>query len=351
MSELVMGSHRCLGGGRRWSSSAWSLSRRRRSARLKEHFGPEYERTVGELGEQRAAEAELVQREKKRKKLDIVDLTPEAQAGARGDLAEGADRVRRRTPDAVGRAERLVTRVMRERGYPIDDFDQRAADISVDHPDIVDNYRSAHAIYRSQHNGDISTEDARQAFVHYRALFDRLLGSEIRDREPRPRQTASTANQGGRPMTAHDTQPGTETRQSAAIASTTAEPTAEPRPGGDSGDAPEAAVCTCRNRRCRQPILETSESADQMLFADGELTDLRSRWTDGAGGLRRRSPRLRAEGRRPGGRRGRQADDGVRRGPLATSRSSGARGEEVSTEDLRIALKRYREFFERLLAV
>ena len=78
--------------------------------------------------------------------------------------------------DAVGRAERLVTRVMRERGYPIDDFDHRAADISVDHPDIVENYRSAHAIYQSQHNGPISTEDARQAFVHYRALFDRLLG-------------------------------------------------------------------------------------------------------------------------------------------------------------------------------
>ena len=80
--------------------------------------------------------------------------------------------------DAVGRAERLVTRVMRERGYPIDDFDQRAADISVDHPDIVENYRSAHSIYRSQHNGQIETEAARQAFVHYRALFDRLLGSD-----------------------------------------------------------------------------------------------------------------------------------------------------------------------------
>ena len=80
--------------------------------------------------------------------------------------------------DAIGRAERLVTRVMRERGYPIDDFDQRAADVSVDHPDIVANYRSAHAIYASQHHGEISTEQARQAFVHYRALFDRLLGTD-----------------------------------------------------------------------------------------------------------------------------------------------------------------------------
>jgi hypothetical protein len=156
----------------------WLMGRQRRSARLKERFGPEYDRTVGELGEQRAAEAELLQREKKRKKLDIVALTPEAQqehaATWQRVQAEFVDAPQ----DAVGRAERLVTRVMRERGYPIDDFDQRAADISVDHPDIVENYRSAHTIYQAQHDREISTEDARQAFVHYRALFDRLLGPD-----------------------------------------------------------------------------------------------------------------------------------------------------------------------------
>jgi hypothetical protein len=154
------------------------LGRRRRSSRLKERFGPEYDRTVGELGEQRAAEAELLEREKKHKLLDIVELSPEA----RQEHAATWQRVQADfvddPQDAVGRAERLVTRVMRERGYPIDDFEQRAADISVDHPDIVENYRSAHIIYQSQHNGDIGTEDARQAFVHYRALFDRLLGSD-----------------------------------------------------------------------------------------------------------------------------------------------------------------------------
>jgi hypothetical protein len=153
---------------------AWSLSRRRKSARLRERFGPEYDRTVGELGEQRAAEAELAAREKKRKKLDIVELTPEARQAHAATWqivqAEFVDAPQ----DAVGKAERLVTRVMRERGYPIDDFDQRAADISVDHPDVVENYRSAHMIYQRH---DISTEDARQAFVHYRALFDRLLGA------------------------------------------------------------------------------------------------------------------------------------------------------------------------------
>ena len=157
--------------------AAWSMTRSRRSARLREHFGPEYERTVGEMGEQRSAEAELVAREKNRKKLDIVELSPQA----RDEHAATWQKVQAEFVDApseaVGRAERLVTRVMRERGYPIDDFDQRASDISVDHPDIVENYRSAHSIYRSQQNGQIETEAARQAFVHYRALFDRLLGA------------------------------------------------------------------------------------------------------------------------------------------------------------------------------
>ena len=157
--------------------AAWSVTRSRRSARLREHFGPEYERTVGEMGEQRSAEAELVAREKNRKKLDIVELS----AQARDEHAATWQKVQAEfvdaPSDAVGRAERLVTRVMRERGYPIDDFDQRASDISVDHPDIVENYRSAHSIYRSQQDGQIETEAARQAFVHYRALFDRLLGS------------------------------------------------------------------------------------------------------------------------------------------------------------------------------
>ena len=156
---------------------AWAVTRSRRSARLREHFGPEYERTVGEMGEQRSAEAELVAREKNRKKLDIVELSPQA----RDEHAATWQKVQAEFVDApseaVGRAERLVTRVMRERGYPIDDFDQRASDISVDHPDIVENYRSAHSIYRSQQDGQIETEAARQAFVHYRALFDRLLGS------------------------------------------------------------------------------------------------------------------------------------------------------------------------------
>lgn len=162
--------------------AGWWMARRNRSARLREQFGPEYDRTVGELGKQRAAEAELLNREKKHQKLDIVDLTPEARQEHAARWTKVQTDFVDEPQDAVGRAERLVTRVMRERGYPIDDFDQRAADVSVDHPDIVENYRSAHRIYVSQRKRDISTEDARQAFVHYRALFDRLLGSDERNR-------------------------------------------------------------------------------------------------------------------------------------------------------------------------
>ncbi len=150
-------------------------STRNKTQRLKERFGPEYERVVAEADDPRAAESELEARERNREKLDIVALAPET-------AEHYADRWRAvqtsfidSPSDAVGDADRLVNDVMRERGYPVDDFDQRAADISVDHPQVVESYRAAHNIYLSQEHGDISTEDQREAFVHYRALFEKLL--------------------------------------------------------------------------------------------------------------------------------------------------------------------------------
>ncbi|MEZ5151715.1 hypothetical protein ACFWDA_18295 [Rhodococcus zopfii] len=151
---------------------------RTRTEHLKERFGPEYERTVGEVGEQRAAENELAAREKKREALDIVSLSPEA----RDKYQESWRTVQTAFIDdpssAVGAADRLVTDVMRQRGYPVDDFDRRAADISVDHPTVVDNYRAAHGVYLTQQNGTVRTEDQREAFVHYRTLFESLLARE-----------------------------------------------------------------------------------------------------------------------------------------------------------------------------
>jgi hypothetical protein len=151
------------------------VNSRRKTARLKGHYGREYERLVCETGGQKAAENELTARERKRDKLDIVPLTPSALA----DFTTRWHQVQVAFVDdptaAVGAADRLVIELMRQRGYPIEDFDQRAADISVDHPQIVENYRAAHGIRLSERRGDVGTDQLRQAFVHYRALFEKVL--------------------------------------------------------------------------------------------------------------------------------------------------------------------------------
>jgi len=157
----------------------WLASRKRRTSQLREGFGPEYDRTVEEAGSRRKAESELADREKRREELDIKPLAP----GTRDRFANRWSTVQERFVDNPGAALRdahtLVVEVMQERGYPTDDFEQRAADVSVDHPDVVENYRSAHAITQ---RGDADTEDQRQALVHYRALFDELLETQAADR-------------------------------------------------------------------------------------------------------------------------------------------------------------------------
>jgi FtsZ-interacting cell division protein ZipA len=158
---------------------ASSANRRKKTDRLKDRFGPEYERVVSGTGEQKAAEKELVARERKREKLDIRPLTAASLDGyvARWRAVQTA--FVDHPASAVGEADVLVTEVMRERGYPVDDdFEQQAADISVDHPTVVENYRAAHQINLSQQKGDVGTEQQRQAFVHFRALFDKLLETD-----------------------------------------------------------------------------------------------------------------------------------------------------------------------------
>jgi hypothetical protein len=165
-----------------------SMSSRKRTERLKSHFGPEYDRAVDESGDQSAAEKELIARERKRQKLDVVALAPESQA----KYAEYWRTVQAAFVDdpagAVGDADHLVTAVMRERGYPIDDFDQRAADISVDHPNVVEHYRAAHVIHLAQEKADVGTEAQREAFVHYRALFEKLLETEHKTEKDTPKE-------------------------------------------------------------------------------------------------------------------------------------------------------------------
>src|SRR3954453_16527501 len=138
------------------------LSSRRKTQRLQQHYGREYERLVSETGGQKTAERELAARERKREQLDIVPLSQSALS----DFTTRWNQVQTAFVDnpatAVGVADRLVTEVMRERGYPVDNFDQRAADISVDHPQIVENYRAAHGIHLSQQRGEVSTEEQRE---------------------------------------------------------------------------------------------------------------------------------------------------------------------------------------------
>ena len=172
---------------------ARSAVRRRRTDRLKQQFGPEYDRTVAETGEQHAAEKELVTRKRKRDKLDIRPLTPEALQIYSHRWLRVQTAFVDSPSSALEDADRLLTEVMRERGYPVDDFDRRAADISVDHPEIVDNYRSAHAIRRSNRNADVNTEEQRQAFVHYRALFGKLLDQHGHDDRPHDNDSAQEA--------------------------------------------------------------------------------------------------------------------------------------------------------------
>ena len=154
--------------------------RQRRSAQLREGFGPEYDRAVDEHGDQRAAEAELRERRERRSAYDIKPLG----AADRDRYAERWRETQAKFVDqpasALTDADELLSAVMRDRGYPVEDFEQQAADVSVDHPEVVDHYRRAHAIHGSKR---ASTEDLRQAMVHYRALFAELLEPATRENE------------------------------------------------------------------------------------------------------------------------------------------------------------------------
>ena len=150
------------------------MSRQRRE-RLRGRFGPEYDRAVEQHGGRRGAEAELARREEQRERLDIVPLSQEARERYFESWREVQTGFVDEPSQAVNQADRLVTEVMRERGYPMDEFDQRVADISVDHPEVVEHYRAAHSVHLANEDGEASTEDLRQAVVHYRALFNELL--------------------------------------------------------------------------------------------------------------------------------------------------------------------------------
>jgi hypothetical protein len=156
---------------------AWLYVRKRRSTTvdMRTKFGPEYDRAVLTHGSQRKAEAKLADREKRVEKLNIRDLDPTEHER----FSKRWEAVQSRFVDspkgAVAEADDLVSSAMKARGYPVSDFDQRAADISVDHPRVVENYRSAHAIALRVGKDAATTEDLRTAMIHYRSLFEELV--------------------------------------------------------------------------------------------------------------------------------------------------------------------------------
>lgn len=170
---------------------AWFAYSANQSKRLKQRFGPEYDAVVGRIGKAKA-EAELKRREQRVKSFEIVPL---ASADA-ARFSQAWTRIQGSFVDdpkgVLIEADRLVRELLAKRGYPVADFELRAADISVDHPIVVNNYRAAQRIVSLDQRGEASTEDLRKAVVHFRALFDELLGStKVHDQVTPPTKLAA----------------------------------------------------------------------------------------------------------------------------------------------------------------
>lgn len=162
-----------------------AVARAGRRRRLHDRFGPEYDRAV-EVSGRKAAEAELLSRQRRMGRLSLRALTD----GEREAYVAEWDYTQALFVDepsaAVTRADRLLGQAMESRGYPLTDFDQQSADLSVEHPVVVQNYRAAHAIALRHDRGEASTEELRQAMIHFRNLFDELVGTHRPARKPEP---------------------------------------------------------------------------------------------------------------------------------------------------------------------
>ncbi|HLO32204.1 MAG TPA: hypothetical protein VK249_23850, partial [Anaerolineales bacterium] len=158
--------------------SGMAFARRRRAERLQDRFGPEYDHTVQAMGDEKKAQTELDERQKHVKALDIRPLSVSERERYLADWTAVQSKFVDEPGDAIADADRLIMEVMQLRAYPISDFEQRAADISVNYPTLVSNYRAARqiAIKNEQHQAD--TEELRQAVIYYRSLFNELLVPE-----------------------------------------------------------------------------------------------------------------------------------------------------------------------------
>lgn len=182
---------------------------RQRSEALRTRYGPEYDRTVNTVGDKRRAESELMKRQERVEHLDIVPLSAQQQTAYHQQWRAVQSRFVDDPKGAVTDADRLVEDVMKTRGYPIADFDQRAADLSVHHPRVVEHYRAARDIAHRHRRGEATTEDLRQAMVHYRGLFHDLLEDREHDEE-RAREARREGVAAGRANAERIVERGTE---------------------------------------------------------------------------------------------------------------------------------------------
>jgi FtsZ-interacting cell division protein ZipA len=153
-------------------AGSMAARRRKRSAALREGFGPEYDRTVERTGSRSDAEEDLLERKRMHDELQLRPLAPESQSAFRSQWRQTQAQFVDDPKAAIIDADRLIQQVMRERGYPVEDFEQRASLVSVDHPMVVERYRRAHGIAAADSSG---TEDYRQAMQDYRALFEEMV--------------------------------------------------------------------------------------------------------------------------------------------------------------------------------
>jgi len=182
-----------------------------RRKKLQSTFGPEYDRVVADAGNRTEAEKELREREKRHAELELKELSPESQQRYRAAWEEVQIQFVDNPSQAVGTADELVTRLITERGYPTAKYDERLADLSVEHANTLEHYREAHEISERNAAGEASTEDLRLALVHYRALFADLLGTDPVPTTPGTTTSDSDDAPAPAPRRATDTDAATDT--------------------------------------------------------------------------------------------------------------------------------------------
>jgi hypothetical protein len=174
-----------------------SMRRKKRSKQLQSQFGPEYDRTIESADSRRKAESDLAARQERREQLDIRPLSSAARERYTTQWQTVQAQFVDNPTGAVASADTLIQSVMGDRGYPVNDFDTRAADVSVDHPHVVENYREGHRLAEQSANGNGSTEELRQAMRHYRALFDELVEPDADEPTAGERATDADRVSGG----------------------------------------------------------------------------------------------------------------------------------------------------------